>query len=49
MTRVHVVPSATANELDVEGAPPLRVVPSEQLRLQPTSFGYSPPEQVIAE
>ena len=31
------------------GAPPLSVVSSEQLRLQPTSFAYDPPEQVIAE
>ena len=31
------------------GAPPLSVVSSEQLRLQPTSFAYHPPEQVIAE
>ena len=31
------------------GAPPLSVVSSEELRLQPTSFAYDPPEQVIAE
>ena len=38
MSRVHVAPSATANgTLEVYGAPPLSVVPSEQLRLQPTS------------
>ena len=50
MSRVHVAPSATANgELEVYGAPPLSVVPSEQVRLQPTSSGYDPPEQVIAE
>ena len=50
MSRVHVAPSATANgELEVYGAPPLSVVPSEQVRLQPTSPGYDPPEQVIAE
>ena len=50
MSRVHVAPSATANgELEVYGAPPLSVVPSEQLRLQPTSLSYDPPEQVIAE
>ena len=50
MLRVHVAPSATANgELEVYGAPPLSVVPSEQLRLQTTSFAYDPPEQVIAE
>ena len=50
MSRVHVAPSATANgKLEVYGAPPLSVVPSEQLRLQPTSPGYDPPEQVIAE
>eukprot|EP00964_Phaeocystis_antarctica_P071488 scaffold43634_cov64-Phaeocystis_antarctica.AAC.3 len=50
MLSVHVEPSTTANgELKVYGAPPLRVVPSEQLRLQPTSFAYHPPEQVIAE
>ena len=33
----------------VYGAPPLSVVSSEELRLQPTSFAYDPPEQVIAE
>eukprot|EP00964_Phaeocystis_antarctica_P028795 scaffold16235_cov50-Phaeocystis_antarctica.AAC.4 len=50
MFRVHVAPSTTANgTLEVYGAPPLSVVSSEQLRLQPTSFGYDPPEQVIAE
>eukprot|EP00964_Phaeocystis_antarctica_P073950 scaffold45423_cov60-Phaeocystis_antarctica.AAC.1 len=50
MSRVHVAPSATSNgELEVYGAPPLSVVPSEQLRLQPTSPGYEPPEQVITE
>ena len=47
---MHVAPSATANgELEVYGAPPLSVVPSEQLRLQPTSPGNDPAEQVIAE
>ena len=50
MFRVHVAPSVTANgTLEVYGAPPLSVVSSEQLRLQPTSLGYDPPEQVIAE
>ena len=50
MSRVHVAPSATANgTLEVYGAPPLSVVSSEQLRLQPTSLGYDPSEQVIAE
>ena len=50
MSRVHVAPSATANgKLEACGAPPLSVVPSEQLRLQPTSPGYEPPEQVISE
>eukprot|EP00964_Phaeocystis_antarctica_P022996 scaffold12835_cov51-Phaeocystis_antarctica.AAC.1 len=50
ITRVHVAPSATANgALEVYGAPPLSVVSSEQLRLQPTSSGYHPLEQVIAE
>ena len=50
MFRVHTAPSATANgTLEVYGAPPLCVVSSEQLRLQPTSLGYDPPEQVIAE
>eukprot|EP00964_Phaeocystis_antarctica_P050412 scaffold29276_cov81-Phaeocystis_antarctica.AAC.1 len=50
MLSVHVAPSATANgELKVYGAPPLSVVPSEQLRLQPTSPCHDPPEQVIAE
>ena len=50
MLRVHVAPSATANGTsEVYGAPPLSVVPSEQLRLQPTSLGYDPPEQVTAE
>ena len=60
MFRVHVAPSATANgefgdgDGDGDGdegygAPPLSVVPSEQLRLQPISPGYEPPEQVITE
>ena len=50
MSRVHVAPSATANgELEVYGAPPLSVAPSEQARLQPTSSGCDPSEQVIAE
>ena len=50
MSRVHVAPIATANgALEVYGAPPLSVVPSEQLRLQPTSLGRDPPEQVITE
>eukprot|EP00964_Phaeocystis_antarctica_P061510 scaffold36779_cov71-Phaeocystis_antarctica.AAC.3 len=50
ISRVHVAPSATANgKLEAYGAPPLSVVPSEQLRLQPTSSGYEPPEQVISE
>ena len=47
---MHVAPSTTTNgKLEVYGAPPLSVVSSAQLRLQPTSFGYDPPEQVIAE
>ena len=50
MSRVHVAPSATANgKLKAYGAPPLSVVPSEQLRLQPTSRGYEPPEQVTED
>ena len=50
MSRVHVAPRATANgKLEVYGAPPLSVVPSEQLRLQPTSTGYDPLEQLIVE
>ena len=52
MSRVHVAPSVTTNgklEFTVYGAPPMRVVPSEQARLQPTSSGYDPSEQVIAE
>eukprot|EP00964_Phaeocystis_antarctica_P005845 scaffold3180_cov43-Phaeocystis_antarctica.AAC.2 len=50
MSRVHDTPSASANgTLEVYGAPPLSVVPSKQLRIQPTSLGYVPPEQVIAE
>eukprot|EP00964_Phaeocystis_antarctica_P075769 scaffold46788_cov42-Phaeocystis_antarctica.AAC.1 len=51
MSRVHTAPSATANgTLEVYGAPPLSVVLSEQLRLQPTSLaGYDPLKQVIAE
>ena len=50
MLRVHVAPSATASgTLEVYGAPPLSVVPSEQLRLQPTSASYLPAEQVIVE
>ena len=40
MYRVHVAPSAAANgKLEVNGAPPSSVVPSEQARLQPTSSG----------
>ena len=38
MSRAHVAPSATAT-LELYGAPPLSVVSSEQLRLQPTSLG----------
>ena len=50
MSRVHVAPGVTASgTLEVYGAPPLSVVSSEQLRLQPTSSGYDPLEQVIAE
>ena len=50
MFRVHVAPNSTANgELEVYRAPPLSVVSSEQLRLQPTSSGNEPLEQVIAE
>ena len=56
MSKVHVAPSATANgELKASpytrgyGAPPLSVVPSEQLRLQLTSDGQAPAEQVITE
>ena len=50
MLRVHVAPSATAHGmLELYGAPPLSVVSLKQLRLQPTSLGYDPPEQVIAE
>ena len=38
MSKVHVAPSVTANgELEVYGASPLSVAPSEQVRLQPTS------------
>merc|ERR1740124_1118426 len=52
ISRVHVAPRGTANgalEVYAYGAPPLSVVPSEQLRLQPTSSGHDPLEQVIAE
>ena len=50
MFRVHDAPSSTTKgTLEVYGAPPLSVVPSEQLRLQPTSLGYDPLEQVIVE
>ena len=50
MSSLHVAPSATTNgSLEVYGAPPLSVVASEQLRLQPTSSGSDPLEQVIAE
>ena len=46
----HVEPSTTSiGELEVYGAPPLSVVPSEQARLQATSPGHCPLEQVIAE
>ena len=52
MSRVHVAPSATVSgTLEVYGAPPLSVVSSEQLRLQPTSLlgPYFPLEQAIVE
>ena len=58
ISRVHVAPSATANgSLEAYGAPngaaALSVVPSEQLRLQPTAKSPAPLddplEQVIAE
>ena len=50
MLSVQSALSATANgKLEAYGAPPLSVVPSEQLRLQLTSPGYEPSEQVIAE
>ena len=50
ISRVHVAPSATTKgALELYGAPPLSVVPSEQLRLQPTSSAYDPLEQVIVE
>ena len=50
ISRMQVAPSATASgTVEVYGAPPLSVVPSEQLRLQPTSHGQPPPEQVITE
>ena len=50
ISRVHVAPASTASgTLEVYGAPPLRVVPSEQPRLQPTSVGHDPLEQVITE
>ena len=40
ISRVHVAPSATANgTVEVYCAPPLSVMSSEQLRLQPTSLG----------
>ena len=42
MSRVQVAPCATANgalEVFPYGAPPLSVVPSEQVRFQPTSLG----------
>ena len=46
----HVEPSTTSiGELEAYGAPPLSVVPSEQARLQATSPGHCPLEQVIAE
>ena len=46
---MHVAPIATANgELEVYGALPRSVVPSEQMRLQLTCQ-YDPAEQVIAE
>ena len=50
MLRVHVAPSSTTKgTLEVYGAPPLSVVPSEQLRPQPTSCANDPLEQVIVE
>ena len=50
MTKVQFAPIATANgTLKMYGAPPLSVVPSEQLRLQPSALGFSPPAKVIVE
>eukprot|EP00964_Phaeocystis_antarctica_P010709 scaffold5892_cov56-Phaeocystis_antarctica.AAC.4 len=50
MLSVQSALSVTANgPLEAYGAAPLSVVPSEQLRLQLTSPGYEPPEQVITE
>ena len=50
MLSVHVAPSVTVNgTLEAYGAPPLSVVPSEQLRLQLTSWANRPLEQVIVE
>ena len=50
MSRVHVPPTATAKgKLELYGEPPLSVVPSAQLRLQPTSLGLELLEQVLVE
>eukprot|EP00964_Phaeocystis_antarctica_P082238 scaffold51564_cov76-Phaeocystis_antarctica.AAC.1 len=50
ISRIHVAPSTTVNStLEVYGAPPLSVVPSEQLRLQPTSLASDPLEQMIVK
>jgi uncharacterized membrane protein YgcG len=50
MSRVHVAPTATVSgTLKLYGTPALSMVPSEQLRLQPTLLGNNPLEQVITE
>ena len=47
IVRSHVAPIATAS-VEAYGAPPLRMVPSEQLRVQPISSGYEPAEQLMS-
>ena len=50
MSREQLLPSATSTgEAEEYGAPPLRVVPSEQLRAQLISPGYGPEVQVMSE
>jgi hypothetical protein len=48
MVSTHSAPITTVNS-PTYGAPALSVVPSSQVRLQPTSYAYEPAETVIAE
>ena len=50
MLSVHVALGDTASgQIESYGLPPLSVVLSEQARVQPTSCGHPPSEQVITE